>query len=390
MKIKINKTITLIVVLSTMIGCGQKGQVIENAPSDSHQESSTIMLTGEQVAAAGITLGSIEKREVFEKVKANGYFEAPPQNKAQVSTFYAGYVKKTSLLIGDVVKKGQVIAILENPEYIKLQQGFMEVNGQLGYLKSEYERKKTLLEENIASRKNLQKAEADYKAALAQHTGLRKELQMMGFNVKNVMEGKYTSTMAIRAPIAGTVTEVNMVIGKFVDPEEILLGIVDTDHLHIELNVFEKDVLKIKEGQAITLRIPSLNNETHQGEIYLVGKAFDEEKRTVNVHGHLRDGHPEFIPGTYIEADIIIKSTVIDALPQSAVVSIEGKQYIFTEVGKAGDNREYQKVEVETGRVNEDWIEVKPKDGQGVNGRVVIDGVYFLSSYSAEKTGHSH
>ena len=389
MKILINKLITLIAIFGTTFGCGQKQQVAENAPPSSEMGNNTVLLSEDQVAAAGITLGSIERREVFEIVKANGYFDAPPQNKAQVSTFYAGYVKKTSLLIGDVVKKGQVIAILENPEYIKLQQNFMAINGQLEYLKSEFDRKKILREENIASQKNLLKAESEYKSALAQHTGLKKELQMMGFNVKNVMEGKYTASLAILAPIAGTVTEVNMVIGKYVGAEEILLEIVDTDHLHIELNVFEKDVLKIKEGQPIRLRIPSLNNEVYEGEIYLIGKAFDEEKRTVNVHGHLKDEDTEFIPGTYIEADILVESAIIDALPQPAVFLLAGKEYIFAEVGKEGSNRKYQRIEVETGLKREGWVEIKPVNEQELDGSVVIDGVYFLSSNLEEKS-HDH
>ena len=389
MKSQTNKILLLIVVPAITYGCGQEGHVAENASRHTETENHTVMLSEGQATAAGITLGAIASREIFEKIKANGYFDAPPQNKAQVSTIAAGYVKKTTLLIGDVVKKGQVVATLENPEYVRLQQNFMEVSGQLDYLKSEYERKKILQEENIASRKNLLKAEADYKSTLARHTGLKKALQMMGFNVDNVLTGKYTATLAIRAPIDGTVTAVNLVIGKYVRPEEILLEIIDTDHLHIELSIFEKDILRIKEGQVIHLRIPSLDHEIHEGEIYLVGKAFDQEKRTVNVHGHLKDEENTFIPGTYVEADILVESHVIEALPQAAVVSLAGKEYIFVEIGRKGENRQYQRVEVETGRRSEDWVEVKLADQRKPGGGVVVGGVYFLSSALEEKI-HDH
>ena len=388
MKILTNKLLLPVVLPVIILGCGREEQTTENEPYAHEHVHHTISLTEAQVAAAGITLGAIEKKEVFEKVKANGYFDAPPQNKAQVSTYYAGYVKKTTLLIGDSVKKGQVIAILENPGYIRLQQNFMEVNGQLAYLKVEYDRKKMLQAENIAAEKSLLQAEANYKSALATHTGLKKELQMMGFNINHILEGKYTPYMALHAPISGTVTAVNMVIGKYVSPNEVLLEIIDTDHLHVELNIFEKDVLKIKEGQIIHLRIPSVDDEIYEGYVYLVGKAFDEEKRTINVHGHVSDERHVFIPGTYVEAEILIKSVEINALPERAVVSAAGKAYIFTAIDKKDGDRQYQRIAVETGLRSDGWIEVKPADESSLAGNLVIDGAYLLSSGLEEKSHH--
>lgn len=389
MEIQISKSLIPILILSAAFACGPQEKVAENTSADYGGRSDVILLSASQVSAAGISLGSVERRQVFEKVKANGYFEAPPQNRAQVSTFYKGYVKSTLLLVGDTVKKGQVIAILENPEYIKLQQKFMEVNGQLGYLKSEYERKKVLREEDIASQKSLLKAEAEYKSALARHTGLKQELQMMGFNLNNIRKGEYTSSMVIRAPIGGTVTDVNMVIGQHIGTDEILLEIIDTDHLHIELNIFEKDVLKIKEGQPIRLRVPSLGDRIYEGEVYLVGKAFEEEKRTVNVHGHLNDERTEFIPGTYIEAEILVDSDTIEALPEEAIISQAGRDYVFTATGQEGSNQEYQRVEVKTGLKSEGWVEVRPVDDSEFPGSIVVEGVYFLSSFFEQKD-HDH
>ncbi len=388
----INYLIIFPIILGIATGCGTGEETVDqdHGQATDHPHEKVVAISKEQAEEAGIVLGSIERKEVFEKVRANGYFDAPPQNKAQVSTFYPGYVKKTSLLVGDVVKKGQVIAILQNPEYMKLQQRFMEVKGQLEYLKSEYDRKKILAGENIASKKNLMKAEADYNAAHAQFKGLKGELLMMGFDINRIIAGNYTSSVAIRAPIAGSVTQVNMVIGKYMQPEEILMEIIDTDHLHVELNVFEKDVLKVKEGQAIQLRLPSINNEIYEGEIYLVGKAFEGDQRTVNVHGHLKDERVEFIPGIYVEADILVESTAIDALPQAALVSQEGKEYIFIKVGESQDNVEFQKLEVTTGIKSDDWVDVKIKEPGEWKGRIVVDGVYFLSSGLEEKAGHSH
>ncbi|MDN5217032.1 efflux RND transporter periplasmic adaptor subunit [Fulvivirgaceae bacterium BMA12] len=399
MKTLINNAFTIInylvifsFALGIATGCGSGEEAVDHdhAGETGQTTKNVVTISKEQADEAGIVLGSMERTEVFEKVRANGYFHTPPQNKAQVSAFYPGYVKKTSLLVGDVVKKGQVIAILQNPEYIKLQQRFMEVKGQLEYLKSEYDRKKILAGENIASKKNLMKAEADYNTTLAQYKGLKGELVMMGFDIDNIIAGNYTSSMAVRAPIAGSVTQVNMVIGKYIQPQEVLMEIIDTDHLHVELNVFEKDVLKVKEGQAMQLRLPSINNKIYKGEIHLVGKAFEGDQRTVNVHGHLKDELIEFIPGIYVEADILVKSTTVDALPQAALVSQEGKEYIFTRIGESQGNMEFQRLEVTTGIKGDGWVEIKINEQGDWKGRIVVEGVYFLSSGFEEKAGHSH
>jgi cobalt-zinc-cadmium efflux system membrane fusion protein len=379
MKINTKRISWLIPFALFIVSCVDKPQSMETATDSNTQAGVTIKLTKAQTEVANIELGALEEREVFQKVQTNGYFDVPPQNKAQVSTIKSGFIKNTTLLVGDQVKKGQQLVVLENLEFVKVQQKFMEIKGQLDYLKFEFERKKILEQENITAKRNLQKAEADYKTALAQYQGLKKELELMGINPASVTTGNYVSTMIIRSPIEGTITKVNATIGKYIPPEEVLFEIVNTDHLHVELRIFEKDILKIKKGQKIELRIPSMNQEVYNGEIYLVGKALDQDTRTVNVHGHVEE-EEEFLPGMYVEASILMGQRVVQVLPAEAVISENEGQSVFIKVSEEQNTGYYRKVGIKTGTESEGWVEIVPNDSIDGTHSIVVKGAYFLTS----------
>src|SRR5690606_39046850 len=122
-------------------------------------------------------------------VKANGMFAVPPQNQADVSAYFAGYVKDINLLPGNAVKPGQVLFTIENPEYVQVQQDFLEAQGRLSYLKSDYERQKELMTDNVTSKKVFLKAESDYTVTLAQFQSLKKRLSLMNIN-PNTLTGE--------------------------------------------------------------------------------------------------------------------------------------------------------------------------------------------------------
>ncbi len=380
------------ILIISVLGIGayactpQQEAPVAEATLETPTQATAIVLTKNQKAAAGIELGQLEEKNLSERIHANGYFDVPPDKRAYVSAYRAGYVIQTSFLVGDRVQKGQVMALLENPEYIHLQQNYLEVKGQLDYLKSEYERKKTLAAENITAQKNLLKAEADYKTALAQVQGLQKELEMMGISIQKIEAGNITSFIAVRAPIEGVLAAVNVVLGKHVSPAEVMFEIVNTDHLHLELSVYEKDVLKVKEGQKLMVKIPSLGEETYQGDVYLVGKTFETDKRSINVHAHLQDEEEGFLPGMYVEATIFTGEKLVTAIPEEAVIT-EGKAaFIFVESAEKENDVSYHKVDVLTGLRSEGWCEVTPLKTLNADAKVVIKGAYYLSA-EMEKEG---
>ena len=183
-----------------------------------------------------------------------------------------------------------------------MQQEYLEIKEQLTYLKSEYERQQILIKENISSQKSFLKAESDYKKAEATYNGLRKQLDLLKISPSDVEKGIISTTSTLNAPISGSITQVNVSLGMYVSPATPIIEIVDNDHIHLELSVFEKDIMKIHKGQEISFKIPEASSEEYKAEVYLISTSI-EENRTIRVHGHLKDRTSHnFLTGMFVNA----------------------------------------------------------------------------------------
>jgi cobalt-zinc-cadmium efflux system membrane fusion protein len=281
---------------------------------------------------------------------------------------------------GDYVNKGQVIISLRNLEYIQLQQEYLQAKEELVYLKEVYERKKTLAEENITSINSLQQAESDYNIMKTSVEGLRKKLQMINIDPDRVHVENISSSINLYAPISGYITMVNAVKGKFAEPTDIIFKIINTDHLHLELKVYEKDILKVKKGQKIAFRIPEADSEDYSGEVFLVGKTIDEADRTVSVHCHIsKENKIPMVIGMYIEADIFVASHEKFCLPVEALIREESRYYAFMNTSTGDDGYTFKKIPVEVGEINEDCIEITGKSRQQLEGKeLLVEGAFNL------------
>ncbi|WP_372793787.1 efflux RND transporter periplasmic adaptor subunit [Lutibacter sp.] len=330
----------------------------ENEVEISKNIETFIEITPSQFESAKMELGKVIKQTFAESIKTNGYIDVPPSNRAKVSAIMGGYIKNAPLLIGDKVKKGQLLLTIENPDFIEIQQNYAEIHEQLTYLKSENERQKTLFDENISSEKNYLKAESTYKSTLALFKGLSQKLQLMNINPANVRLGNFTSTIGIYAPISGSVTNVYTNLGEFKNSSEVLLEIINNEHKHLELIVFEKDILNVKEEQQIIFSIPESSSKKYNAEVHLVGKSIDEN-RTVKVHGHLEDENEPFLVGMFVEAEIITNSTDKLALPVSSILEENDNYFVLVLKSKNENAYQFEKVRIMIGTKNENWIEVK-------------------------------
>ena len=304
--------------------------------------------------------------------------DVPPQNKEVITTFSGGYVKNSALLVGDKVKKGQALVIIENLGFVEIQQEYLEISEQLNFLKNEYERQKTLFEEQITSQKIYLKAQSNYKTKLAMYNGVRKKLRMLNINPSSVEQGKITSTITLYASISGSVTKVNVSKGSYVSSEDEIMEIVNTDHIHIELAVFEKDVMHIKKGQRIVFEIPEATTDVFEAEVHLVGASIDKISRTTEVHGHLHDDEKNtFSIGMFVDAGIVIASRQAMAAPEYTVVEDEGKMYVLVLEKQENKSYAFKKVEVKIGKKYNGYTEVlsgsiKPTD------KILIKGAFSL------------
>jgi len=363
-------------LIAVLYACVEKTQP-SDAPTNVLDEG-LIEVTEAQFNTNKMQLGSLEEKEFPITVSVNGMLDVPPENKAVVSATMGGYIKTTPLLEGDIVKKGQTLVTIENPEFVTLQQEYMEVHQQLTYLKSEFDRQQTMRDENITSQKSFLMAESSYKSAVARHRGLERQLQMLHFSPAKVAEGSISSVTTIFAPISGTITKVNVNKGSYVSPATAILEIIDNEHLHVELSVFEKDIMKLKKGQEIDFRIPEASEEIFKAEVYLVGAAMDEN-RTIKVHGHLKDeSQNNFLTGMFVDAAITTSSQNLKAIASEAVVLAEGIPHVLVLVKKERGSFYFRSQEVNVKSTGKDYTAIESKTTFSGDTQFLVKGAFGL------------
>jgi cobalt-zinc-cadmium efflux system membrane fusion protein len=369
----IYKILTLSIILS-ILGCGNS----ENEADISIQQSDDrIKISNEQFKQNNMALGSLEEKVFPIRVKVNGMIDVPPENKAVVNSIASGYIKTIPLLVGNIVKKGQKLATIESPEFVRMQQEYMEVKEQLNYLKSEYERQKTMFKEDIISTKVFLKAERDYKVANAQYSGLKKQLSMLNISPSSVEQGQITSVISLYAPISGSITAVSVSRGTYVSPTTAILEIIDNDHIHLELAVFEKDIMSVKKDQNIAFSIPEVSDQTYQAKVYLVGAAI-AANRTIKVHGHPQDDSQHFLTGMFVNAEIITDTSTAIALSENAFVSLENATYVLVLDEEKGANLYFKQVKVHTGKTANGFTELIDSKALNKTDKVLISGAFSL------------
>ncbi|GAA5020681.1 hemolysin D [Marivirga lumbricoides] len=344
------------------------------------KEENIYEITKKQFQSASMELGQLEKTAFHEVVQARGMFDVPPENKAAVSCYFGGTVKSIKLLPGEKVKKGQVLFMLENPDYVQIQQDFLEAQGQLSYLKADYERQKNLAKDSVTSQKNFAKAESDYRVTSAKVKGLSKKLALMNINPHTLTVENISTTIPILSPIAGYVTEVAISRGAFLTPSQLAVSLVDPDHIHLELNIFEKDLAKVSVGQSIRFSIQEDKSASYEATVHLVNKTIGQENRTVGIHGHLADEKlaAQFNPGMYIEAEIFTNTEEKSALPKEAVVELDNKYYALVLKDSSATAYTFQRTEVKTGLSNNERMEVLNTSAFDENTQFLTRGAFNL------------
>ena len=342
-----------------------------------------VELRDDQVKLAGIETGSLELRSMSGTLKVNGIVTVAPQNFATVSSPMGGFVKSASLMPGNTVRKGQSLAILENQEYLDIQQNYLEAKNKFEFAEAEFNRHTELYKDEVYSQQNIQQVTSEYKNLKTQVRALEQKLVLIGINPANLNEDNISRSVAVIAPISGFVKTVNINIGKFVSPSDVLFEIVNSDKLFLELKLFEKDADKVSVGQNIRFFI---NNETekHDAVIYQTGRSVNTDK-TFTVYARVSGICRNLLPGMYVNAVIETSGNQVSSIPSEAVVSFDDKDYIFifdknkTEGGKPFT--EYRMLEVQKGLTDGGFTEIiLPKGFDIKTVKVVVKGAYNLLS----------
>lgn len=355
-------------------------QKVEELEGDTGEQTEQLILSKIQFATSHMELGKMQQYSFGTSIKINGLIDVPPEGRAEISNYYGGYVRNLKLITGQAVKKGDVLFTLENPEYVQMQQDFLETQSMLSYLASDYKRQQTLSEENIASQKNFLKAKSAYETALARSEGLKKKLALLNIQSELVKPDALRSQISIIAPFSGYITEVNIVNGAFLSPADIAIKMINTDHIHLDLHVLEKHIPMLREGQTIQFRLPDSRESIFEAEVFMIGKTIEAQNRMVNVHAHLKDESQNnwFTPGMYVEAELFSEDEAAMALPSEAIVEVEGTYYVLVKKEETENGYVFDKAEVQLGQSKQGLTAISNFDDFPSSTEFLVKGAFNL------------
>ena len=406
------KIIMAFVVAATLMSCNTKNKTANE--SEEHKEQGpegVVVLNENQREALNLKLGTFQMRNLTTVVKSNGQLEVPPASSAEVTAVIGGNVKEINVFHGDRVKKGQLLAVLEHPDYIALQEEFAEVANRLEYLEQEYERQKELFENNVGAGRDFQQAKAEYNTAKAKYEGLKSRLQLINLSPAKIKEGIISNTVSILSPINGFVNEVNIKVGSYVDSKDILIEITDNSAIHADFMVYEKDVHLVKEGQKVHFTVSNRPGEELTATVFAIGKEFEANSRAVHVHAKINEKVSDLIPGMYISGHLHTDEKYTRTLPNDAIVAEGTKSYIFILDNQALEEREkdetaneeihadnednaeensvaFRMVEVIPGLKDDGYTEIHLINSLSDNTQVVLNAAYYLlADMKKEETG---
>jgi len=300
-------------------------------------EATIASLTDEQIKTVGIQFGSIEQKQLTATLKANGALRVPNNNKANATSLYGGVIKTINVQVGSNVKSGQVIATITNPQFIQLQEEYLTVTSKIIYAEQELARQKELSDGNAGALKNYQSADAELKTLRTRKASLQEQIQLMGINPSSVSNSNLRSALVVKSPISGTISNVFSKIGSYVDVSSPVAEIVDNSQLHLDLNIFEKDLPLLKVGQVIHFTLTNNPVNEYDAKIYSIGTTFENDSKTIPIHCTVQGNKAGLIDGMNITAIVSLNNITTAAVPNEAIVDADGRSFIFIITDKKPD-----------------------------------------------------
>lgn len=420
----LGKILVASVLITSLYSCGGKAKDAEEkaAPAvakseeEHSEESATITsLTQEQIKAVGITLDNIENKNLTASIKANGALRVPNNKKANATSLYGGVIKTLNVQLGDYVRKGQVIATIENPQFIQLQEEYITIDSRIRLAQQELNRQQELNQGSAGALKNLQSATADLNTLMARKSSVQKQIQLMGINPSSISRSNLRSVLTVTSPIDGTISNEFAKIGSFVDVSAPVVEIVNNSLLHLDLQVFERDLPYIKVGQTVNFIITNNPQVVYNAKVFNIGASFEDASKTIAVHCTVTGNKTGLIDGMNITGMISIENVMTTAVPNEAIVEADGKFYIFVHTDKVpeegheeeghdrnkGESHDkkakakepkmnFEKIEVAKGVSELGYTAITPISEIPENAKIVTKGAFFINAKMSNAGGHEH
>ncbi|MBL0309610.1 MAG: efflux RND transporter periplasmic adaptor subunit [Bacteroidetes bacterium] len=365
------KYIILFIAFAVLTSCGGKPTKTESV--ETLMENS-VELTDAQLKNSEIQIGVLQQQDISSLLKVSGLIDVPPQNMVSISVPMGGYLKATKLLEGMHIRKGEIIATMEDQQYIQLQQDYLTAKAHFTSIEKEFLRQKDLNQSKAGSDKVFENAQADYVSQKVLIKSLSEKLVLININPEQLNENNISRSINIPSPIEGFVSSVKINIGKYVSPTDILFELVNPTDIHLALTVFEKDLDKLFIGQKIIAYTNNQPSKKYECKIILIGKSLSLE-RAVTVHCHFEQYDQSLIPGMYMNAEIEVATHNAFVIPNEGLVRFEGNQYVFTQI----KNHQYRMQEVSTQNTENGYTQISFPDSVDISKNVfVIKGAYTL------------
>lgn len=362
------RTIIFSILTTGLMACGsdpKKEPVKEDTPAD------IVLLTPGQISTAGIETGIVEKKTINSELKVNGMVDVPPQNIVSVSFPLGGYLKTSKLLPGMHVSRGEVIAIMEDPALVQLQQDYLMAQARLVYLEQDLARQRMLNENKVNADKVYQQAQADHTAQKVLVRGLSEKLRLIGMNPDRLTESTISRSVPVYSPINGFVSKVNVNIGKYVNPADVLFELINPDDMHAALTVFEKDIARVKPHQKVMVTFVDEPDREYECEVLLVTRNVDAD-RSALVHCHFEKQPDRLLPGMFLNARIMVHNVNALVVPDEAVVRYGNTEYVLQEES-AG---RFRLLEVATGARQGGLVEISSKAAELEGKKIIMRNPY--------------
>ena len=384
-------TILFFLFSLTLWACGNNDNAeTAEAPAEPHAgatEDGSIHLSAEQLEQAGIEYGSFSKKNLSEELRGNAELVVHTEHVADVTAFSDGIISSLNTTLNASVRKGQVLATVRKPDLLDLQQQFLENRDHLVFLQNEFDRYRSLKEADATALKNFQKADADLRAAKTTSQVLAAKLRQYQIDPDKLTAANLSTQLVLTAPVSGLVTAIHSNVGAAVLPGTPVCEVTDLSQLHADLWVFEKDILKVKNGQRVRLGFPAEPSKTYPATIYSIDKVLDPEKRAVRVHARL-EGNPggqvNFVNGAFLEARIAtLGGGETTALPEAAVVQEGEEDFIFILEKESAEGSYFKKIKVTKGGGADGFVAVQTMEPLPEGAKIVLKGAYYVSAQGA-------
>jgi RND family efflux transporter MFP subunit len=336
----------------------------ETEHHDEHENTNTATLTAEQMKSIKIELGRIEKKQLTASLKANGLLKVPNNNRANATALMGGVIQTILVQTGNTVSKGQTIATIANNSFIIMQEEYITVSSKADLAQLEFARQKELQQGNAGALKNLQSSETELKTLKARKASLQKQLELIGINSKTLTNENIQSVISITSPLSGTISNIMVNIGGYVDATNPIAEIVDNSQLHLDLYVYEKDLQKLKVGQTIHFTLTNNPGKEYDADVYAISNTFEENTKAIAVHAMVKGNKQGLIDGMSITALVSLENATVDAVPTNAIVSHEGQEFIFIVTDEHAEEEHHTETETAEHKHDEHGHEHSEKEGE--------------------------